>query len=54
MSRKYKYDPVLKVELVERYLRNEIGVREAASDDAYTIPSAFQYGGIKEYRHPDN
>ena len=54
MSRKYKYDPVLKVELVERYLRNEIGVREAASDDAYRIPRAFQYSGIKEYRQPDN
>ena len=30
MSRKSKIDPVLKVELVERYLRNEIGVMEAA------------------------
>ena len=30
MSRKYKFDPVLKVKLVERYLRNEIGVMEAA------------------------
>ena len=30
MSRKYKFDPVVKVELVERYLRNEIGLREAA------------------------
>ena len=29
MSRKSKIDPALKVELVERYLRNEIGVREA-------------------------
>jgi transposase-like protein len=29
MSRKSKIDPVLKVELVERYLRNEIGIREA-------------------------
>ena len=30
MSRKSKIDPVLKVDLVERYLRNEIGVVEAA------------------------
>ena len=30
MSRKTKIDPALKVELVERYLRDEIGVREAA------------------------
>lgn len=30
MSRKSKIDPVWKVELVERYLRNEIGVMEAA------------------------
>ena len=30
MSRKSKIDPVLKVDLVERYLRNEIGVMEAA------------------------
>ena len=29
MSRKSKIDPALKVKLVERYLRNEIGVREA-------------------------
>ena len=29
MSKKNKFDPVLKVELVERYLRNEIGVMEA-------------------------
>ncbi len=29
MSRKNKFDPVLKVELVERYLRNEIGLNEA-------------------------
>ena len=29
MSRKSKIDPVLKVELVERYLRNEIGINEA-------------------------
>jgi hypothetical protein len=26
---KSKIDPVLKVELVERYLRNEIGINEA-------------------------
>ena len=30
MSRKSKFDPVLKVELVERYLRSEIGLNEAA------------------------
>ena len=30
MSRKSKFDPVLKVKLVERYLRNEIGMCEAA------------------------
>ncbi len=30
MSRKSKIDPVIKVELVERYLQNEIGVSEAA------------------------
>jgi transposase-like protein len=30
MSRKSKIDPVLKVELVEMYLRDEIGIREAA------------------------
>jgi len=30
MSRKSKIDPVLKVELVEKYLRDEIGIREAA------------------------
>ncbi len=30
MDRKSKVDPALKVELVERYLRNEIGIREAA------------------------
>ncbi len=30
MSRKSKFDPALKVELVERYLRNEIGLNEAA------------------------
>ena len=30
MSRKSKIDPVLKVELVEKYLRDEIGMREAA------------------------
>ena len=30
MSRKGKHDPVLKVELVEKYLRDEIGIREAA------------------------
>ena len=30
MSRKSKIDPALKVELVEKYLRNEIGIREAA------------------------
>ena len=30
MSRKSKFDPVLKVKLVERYLRNEIGMSEAA------------------------
>ena len=29
MSRKSKFDPALKVELVERYLRNEIGLNEA-------------------------
>ena len=29
MSRKSKIDPVLKVQLVEQYLRDEIGVREA-------------------------
>ena len=29
MSRKSKIDPALKVELVERYLKNEIGIREA-------------------------
>jgi transposase-like protein len=29
MSRKSKIDPTLKVELVERYLREEIGIREA-------------------------
>ena len=29
MSRKRKIDPVLKVELVEQYLRSEIGIREA-------------------------
>ena len=29
MSRKSKIDPVLKIHLVEQYLRNEIGVREA-------------------------
>ncbi len=29
MSGKSKIDPVLKVELVERYLRNEIGINEA-------------------------
>ena len=30
MSRKSKINPVLKVDLVERYLRDEIGVREAS------------------------
>ena len=30
MSRKSKIDPVLKVELVEKYLRDEIGIYEAA------------------------
>lgn len=30
MSRKSKIDPVLKVQLVEQYLRDEIGIREAA------------------------
>ena len=30
MSRESKFDPVLKVELVERYLRSEIGMCEAA------------------------
>ena len=30
MSRKSKIDPALKVELVEKYLRDEIGIREAA------------------------
>ena len=30
MSRKSKIDPVLKLELVEMYLRDEIGIREAA------------------------
>jgi transposase-like protein len=29
MSRRSKFDPVLKVELVEKYLRNEIGIKEA-------------------------
>jgi len=29
MSRKSKIDPVLKVQLVERYLKDEIGLREA-------------------------
>jgi hypothetical protein len=29
MSRKSKIDPALKVQLVEQYLRDEIGVREA-------------------------
>ena len=29
MSRKSKIDPSLKIELVEQYLRNEIGIREA-------------------------
>ena len=29
MSRKSKVNPVLKVELVERYLKDEIGIREA-------------------------
>ena len=29
MSRKSKFDPALKVELVERYLQNEIGLNEA-------------------------
>ena len=29
MSRKSKIDPVLKVQLVEQYLRGEIGIREA-------------------------
>lgn len=29
MSRKSNIDPALKVELVERYLRNELGIREA-------------------------
>jgi len=29
MSKKYNFDPVMKVELVERYLRNEIGLMEA-------------------------
>ena len=29
MSRKSKFDPVLKVKLVEEYLRDEIGLREA-------------------------
>ena len=31
MSRNSKIDPVLKVELAERYRRDEIGIREAAS-----------------------
>ena len=30
MSRKSKFDPVFKVDLVERYLRSEIGMNEAA------------------------
>ena len=30
MSRKSKIDPALKVELVEKYLRDEIGIYEAA------------------------
>ena len=30
MSERKKIDPVLKVELVEKYLRDEIGIREAA------------------------
>ena len=30
MSRKNKIDPALKVELVEKYLRDEIGIYEAA------------------------
>ena len=30
MSRKSKIDPALKVQLVEQYLRGEIGIREAA------------------------
>ena len=30
MSRKNKIDPALKVELVEKYLRDEIGLYEAA------------------------
>ena len=29
MSRKSKIDPVLKVQLVEQYLRGEIGIRES-------------------------
>ena len=41
MSRKSKIDPVLKVELVERYLRNEVGVTEAARLAGLSSPKSF-------------
>lgn len=44
MSRKSKIDPVLKVELVEKYLRDEIGIREAARQ------AGLSGGGTESFR----
>ena len=41
MSRKSKFDPVRKVELVERYLQNEIGMNEAAQLAGSANPESF-------------
>ena len=50
MSRKSKIDPVLKVELVERYLRNEIGVMEAARLAGLSSHKSF-YAWVSIYRN---
>ncbi len=46
MSRKSKINPIEKVKIVERYLRGEIGMRQAGKElgIAYQSKDGFKYG----------